>query len=164
MCLDGADYSSSPDQSKSPLGTACPRNWCQGYPFQLPAERNRERKDFESGSRGRQKPLLSQHLTQNPIQQTGRQSWQRGPRWHYILWFRPGFTSHHRHKVLCRVCPKFLPVFFFFLFLFFFVVADFTKLWLGRFWGQRARMSGIQSLVSYGREPPHASLAQVLFS
>ena len=77
-CLDGADYSSSPDQSKSPLGTACPRNWCQGYPFQLPAERNRERKDFESGSRGRQKPLLSQHLTQNPIQQTGRLSPGKG--------------------------------------------------------------------------------------
>ena len=33
-----------------------------------------------------------------------------------------------------------LSVFFFF---FFFVVADFTKLWLGRFWGQLARMSGI---------------------
>lgn len=55
--------------------------------------------------------------------------------------------------VLFRVCPKFLH-------LFFFLVPDFTKLWLG----QHARMSGIQSLLSHGREPPRASLAKVSFS
>lgn len=53
--------------------------------------------------------------------------------------------------VLFRVCPKFLHLFFFSL------VPDFTKLWLG----QHARMSGIQSLLSHGREPPCASLAKV---
>lgn len=78
VCLDGADYSSSPDQVRVPWGQLVPEIGAKGTPFQLPTERNREIKDFESGSRGRQKPLLSKHLTQNPIQQTGRLSPGKG--------------------------------------------------------------------------------------
>lgn len=53
-----------------------------------------------------------------------------------------GFPLNH-HKVLCRVCPKFI---LFLSFLWF----HFTKLWLGRFWDS---MPGTQSLLSFCREP-----------
>ena len=143
-------------------GQLAPETCARGTPLQLPPESNREIKDFESGSRGKQKPLLSQqsspfHLTQNPIQQTGRLSPGKGDPGG-IIFYGLGQDS------LLVTGTKFSVESIQKKNFFFFVVADFTKLWLGRFWGQRARMSGIQSLVSYGREPPHASLAQVLFS
>lgn len=114
-----------------PWGQLAPETCARGTPLQLPPESNRERKDFESGSRGKQKPLLSQqsspfHLTQNPIQQTGRLSPGKGG---------PGgvMLNGLGQEVPLVMGTKFsvesvqnFSLFFFFFFIF--VVADFTKL------------------------------------